>query len=100
MNDNQVLDGGTLQLTDDGIELPEMLKGYTGQFEIKIGSRTGQFNTTDAGLPETDYYDGPIAVYPEGGDYNDGIDDGEMVIQARGYRDTKFTVIDKRENNE
>lgn len=92
----EIQDGGTLRLTDDGLEMPEPLKGYVGQFEIRTGAITGQINTTDEGMPTDDFYDGVIAVYPEGGDYNEGLDDGEIVFQIRGHPDIKYTVIDER----
>lgn len=91
-----LLDGGELCLTDGGIEMPDMLRGYQGQFEIRTPNITGQMNTTEEGLPDTDFYDGPIAAYPNAGDYNEHINEGEMVIQARGHPDTKFTIVDER----
>jgi len=97
---SNINDGGTLELTDDGIEMPDMLKGYVGQFEIKTAKITAQFNTTDQGLSTDDYSDTVWAHYPESGDYNAGLAEGEMVIQARGYPDTKFTIQDNREDNE
>lgn len=92
----QIRDGGQLRLTDDGLEMPEMLRGYKGQFEIKTPNITGQINTTEEGLPDEDFYDGPIANYPEEGDYNDRLDEGEMIVQARGYPNTKFEIVDER----
>jgi len=92
----EIKDGGTLRLTDEGIEMPEMLKGYVGQFEIRTGSITAQFNTTDQGLPESGYCDAVWGTYPEGGDYNATLDEGEMVVQVRGYPDTKFEIVDER----
>jgi len=96
-----VQDGGELRLTDEGIEMPEMLKGYVGQFEIKTNNITAQMNTTEAGLPEDDISDVVWATYPGSadGDYNNDIEHGEMVVQARGYPATKFSVIDERDES-
>lgn len=95
-DDGRYKDGGKLRLTDDGLEMPEMLKGYVGQFEMKTASITGQLETTDSGLPDAEFYDGVIAAYPEDGDYNAGISAGELVFQARGYPDTRFRIVDER----
>jgi hypothetical protein len=91
-----VRDGGTLRLTDDGIEMPEMLKGYVGQFEIKTATITAQFNTTEQGLPTDDYSDEVWATYPGDGGYHAHLDAGEMLIQCRGAPDTLFEVVDER----
>lgn len=92
-------DVDTLELTDEGIEMPERLKGYVGQFEIKTPNVTAQFNTTEKGLTTDDYSDAVWGVYPDGGDYHDELDEGEMIIQARGYSAKKYRVIDKRSSN-
>jgi len=95
-----VRDGGTLRLTDEGIEMPEMLKGYVGQFEIKTPTITAQFNTTNSGLSTDDYSDTVWATYPGDGDYHAHLDAGEMIIQCRGHPDTLFEIIDEREEEE
>lgn len=95
-SDGGVQDGGVLRLTADGLEMPEMLKGYVGQFEIRTPTVTGQYSTTDRGLPDTEFYNGPIAYYPDAGDYNAHLDEGEIIVQARGHRDTLFRIRDER----
>lgn len=77
--------------------MPEMLRGYTGQFEMKVPNVTGQFNTTDSGLPDEEFWDGPLAVYPAEGTYHEHLDEGEMVLQCRGYPNTLFQIVDERE---
>lgn len=88
----------TLRLTDDGIEMPEMLRGYVGQWHIKTADVTGQLETTDEGLPDAEFYDGPIAVYPDDdGDYNPRLGPGLMEIYTTSEADSKvFRVIDER----
>lgn len=91
-----VHDGGELRLTDEGLEMPEMLKGYVGQFEIKTGTVTAQLNTTKNGLTTDDYSDAVWAAYPQGGDYHAHLDAGEMIVQCRGQPDAFFKVVDRR----
>jgi DNA-binding PadR family transcriptional regulator len=97
-----VADGGqltadaTLRLTDDGIELPDWLQGHTGTFEIRTGDVSGEYETTDAGLPETQFYDAPFAVVPDAGDYNPHIPDGHMVITAPDEPEWCYEVVDER----
>lgn len=94
-------DGGKLRLTDDGLEMPEMLRGYKGQFEVRTPQITAQLNTSEEGLPDTDFYDDVFAVYPEAGDYNDHIEEGQMVVSVRGgVPDTKFEIVDERTEDE
>ncbi len=85
-----------LKLTDDGLEMPEFLKGYVGEFEIRTPNVTGEFETTDAGLPEDDYYDGPIAAYPNDGDYHGDLREGVMGISTTDHRETVYEIIDER----
>jgi len=88
----------TLQLTDEGIEMPEMLRGYVGQFHIRTADITGQYNTTDNGLPDAEFYDGPFAVYPDDdGNYNSHLGPGLMEIYTTSKADSKvFRVVDER----
>lgn len=39
-----------LRLTDEGLEMPEFLKGYTGTFTMRTPSITGEFETI---VPQT-----------------------------------------------
>ena len=86
----------TLRLTDDGLELPEVLKGHVGTFQIRTPRRTGTFETTDAGLPDVDFYDGVIAVFPDAGTYHGDLDAGMMAISTDGHRETIYEIIDER----
>ncbi len=92
----QLTADGTLQLTDDGIELPEWLRGHTGSFTIQTGNIDGEYETTDTGLPDEQFYDGPIAAMPEGGDYNPHIPDGHMVITAPGEPEWCYEIVEER----
>jgi hypothetical protein len=86
----------TLELTDEGLEMPEFLKGYVGEFEIRTPSITAELETTAAGLPEDDYYDGIIVAYPDDGDYHGDLREGLMGISTDDHRETVFEIIDKR----
>jgi len=86
----------TLRLTDAGLELPEFLKGYVGEFRIRTPRRTGTFETTDAGLPDVDFYDGVIAVYPGRGTCHGDLDAGMMAISTAEHRETVYEIIDER----
>ncbi|GAA3882819.1 hypothetical protein GCM10022627_40480 [Haloarcula argentinensis] len=92
----QLTADATLRLTDDGIELPDWLQGHTGTFEIRTGDVSGEYETTDAGLPETQFYDAPFAVVPDAGDYNPHIPDGHMVITAPDEPEWCYEVVDER----
>jgi len=85
-----------LRLTDDGLEMPEFLKGYVGTFQIRTPRRTGTFETTDAGLPDVDFYDGVIAVYPGRGTCHGDLDAGMMAISTAEHRETVYEIIDER----
>jgi len=86
----------TLRLTDAGLELPEFLKGYVGEFRIRTPRQTGTFETTDAGLPDGDFYDGVIAVFPDAGAYHGDLDAGMMGISTAEHRETVYEIIDER----
>lgn len=85
-----------LRLTDAGLELPEVLTGYVGEFRIRTPRRTGEFETTDAGLPDVDFYDGVIAVFPDAGTYHGDLDAGMMAISTDEHRETVYEIIDER----
>lgn len=86
-----------LELTDDGLEMPEFLKGYAGTFYLRTANITGTLETTDRGLPETDYYDGVIAAYPDDdGDYNRHLRAGLLSFETPDHPETVFKVVDNR----
>ncbi|MDQ2052924.1 hypothetical protein RBH26_21005 [Natronolimnohabitans sp. A-GB9] len=90
---------GQLRLTDDGLEMPEFLKGHVGEFTLKTADITGSFQTIDAGMPTDDFYDGPIAVYPDDdGDYNPELAAGYMALGTPSHGEEIFEIIDEREN--
>lgn len=86
----------TLKLTDDGLEMPEFLKGYVGEFEIRTPSITGKLETEAVGLPEDDYFDGIIAVRPSDGDYHGDLREGLLAISTTDHRETVYEIIDER----
>lgn len=90
----------TLRLTDDGIEMPEFLKGHVGEFTIRTPNITGDFETTDSGLPEDDVWDGVIAGYPNDGDYHGDLREGLMGISTDEHRETVFEIVDERSEAE
>lgn len=85
-----------LRLTDEGLEMPEFLKGYVGEFTMRTANVTGEFETSDAGLPESEFYDGLIAVYPEDGDYHGDLTAGLMGISTTEHRETVYRIVDER----
>ena len=88
---------GQLRLTDEGLELPEFLKGHVGEFTLKTADITGTYQTTDAGMPTDDFYDGPIAVYPDDdGDYNPELGPGYLAIGTPEHGEEIFEIIDER----
>jgi hypothetical protein len=91
----------TLRLTDDGIEMPEFLKGYTGSFTLRTADITGTYQTSESGMPETDFFDGPIAVYPaDDGDYNSDLAAGFMAIGTPEHGEEIFEVVDERDEED
>jgi hypothetical protein len=87
----------TLELRDEGIELPEWLRGYSGQFTLRTADVTGTMTTTDAGLPDEEFYDGVIAVYPDDdGDYNDYLREGLLSFETPDHREVVYEVVDER----
>ena len=87
----------TLKLTDDGLEMPDFLKGYVGSFQIRTPNLTGEYDTTDAGLPTDEYWDGIIAAYPEEGEYHGDLREGLMAISTDDHRETVYEIVDERE---
>jgi len=85
-----------LRLTDDGLEMPAFLKGYVGEFRMRTPSLTGEFETTDSGLPTDDFYNGIIAACPESGDYHGDLEAGMMGLSTDDRRETVYRIIDER----
>jgi len=85
-----------LKLTDEGIEMPCFLKGHVGKFKIRTPNIDGEYETTDAGMPENEYYDGPIAAMPGDGDYNGDIPEGHMAVSTPELPETTYKVADER----
>lgn len=87
----------TLRLTDEGLQMPDMLKGYVGTFKLRTADITGEFTTTDSGLPETEYYDGVISAYPEDdGDYNPHLEEGLLSFETESHPERVFRIVDER----
>jgi len=87
----------TLRLTDEGLELPEMLRGYVGSYTIRTADVTGSIETTDHGLPDADFYDGVLAIYPDDdGDYNSHLEAGLLSFETSDDPETVFEIVDER----
>jgi len=86
----------TLRLTDDGLEMPEFLRGYVGTFEIRTPGVTGEFETAEAGLPDVEFYDGVIAIYPDAGEYHGDLEAGLMGISTDEHPETVYEIINER----
>jgi ribosomal protein L37AE/L43A len=98
-----ITDGGqltpddTLRLTDDGLEMPKWLRGYQGTFTLKTRKVDGELETTEAGLPDVEFYDGVIAAMPdEEGGYNPEIPPGHMILTAPDQPEYCYDVVDER----
>jgi len=88
----------TLRLTEEGIEMPEMLRGYVGEFVLRTADMTGTFHITEHGLPDADYYDGVISTYPDDdGDYNPHLGPGLLSLETSEHEEKVFRVLDERE---
>lgn len=98
--DQKVSADDELRLTDEGIELPEWLRGYTGSFTLRTGSIDGEFNTTDEGLPDAEFYDGVIASYPGDGDWNPQIPEGHLILTAPGEPEWCYNILDERTDSD
>ena len=85
-----------LRLTDEGLEMPEFLKGHVGDFTIRTPSITGEYETTDSGLPTDEFYDGPIAAMPGEGDYNSDVPAGHMAVSTPDLPETTYRVVEER----
>lgn len=100
-DDDTVQPDGTLRLTDEGIQMPDFLKGHVGSFTIRTADVTGELQTTEHGLPETDFYDGVIAIYPDDdGEYNPDLGPGLMAIETPQHGEDVFEIIDERTHPE
>lgn len=87
----------TLRLTDEGLEMPDMLRGYVGTFTLRTASITGDYETTTSGMPDVDFYDGVIAVYPDDdGDYNPHLASGLLSIETDAHPERVFQIEDER----
>ena len=86
----------TLRLTDDGVEMPDFLKGFVGEFTMRTPNVTGELETSEAGMPTEEFYDGPIATVPESGDYHGDLREGLMALSIPGQPETVFEIIDDR----
>ncbi len=86
----------TLRLTDNGLEMPDFLQGFVGEFTVRTPSLTGEFETTTHGLPESDFYDGIIAVYPESGDFHGDLEEGMLAISIPEHREMIYEIDDQR----
>lgn len=87
----------TLVLKEKGIQMPEMLRGYSGKFEVRTANVDGVFHTADGGLPDAEFFDGVIAVYPDDdGDYNPELREGLMAISTDLHEEKVFRVEDTR----
>jgi len=89
-----------LKLTDAGIEMPEFLKGYCGSFTMRTPTVTGEFETSDSGLPKTRFWDGLIAVMPEDGDWHGDLEAGMIGISTPEHRETVYQIVDQRGSKE
>ncbi len=85
-----------LRLTDDGLEMPEVLKGHVGSFTIRTPSATAELETTEAGLPDTEFYDGIFATHPDAGEYHGDLREGLMAVSVPGMPETVYEIIDER----
>jgi len=85
-----------LKLTDEGIEMPEFLRGYVGDITMRTPNVTGEFETSEAGMPDEDVVDTIFAEMPEGGDYHADLEAGMMALSTEETPETVFEIVDNR----
>lgn len=85
-----------LRLTDDGLEMPDFLRGYIGEFTMRTPNITDELETSDGGLPDTEFWDGILAEYPSEGDYHGDLREGLMALSTPGHRETVYEIVDER----
>lgn len=87
----------TLRLTDEGLEMPEMLRGYVGSFKVRTADITGEIQTTEHGLPDEEFYEGVLSVYPDDdGNYNPHLESGLMSFETADNPERVFEIVDER----
>jgi len=85
-----------LELTEDGIQMPDFLRGYIGDFKMRTPNITGELETSEAGMPDEDVVDTIFAVMPEKGDYNADLEAGMLALSTEKTPETVFRIIDNR----
>jgi hypothetical protein len=85
-----------LELTDDGIEMPEFLRGYVGDITMRTPNVTGEFETSELGMPDEEVADVIFAEMPEEGDYHGDLEAGMMALSTDDTPETVFEIIDNR----
>ena len=97
MTEYETQPDATLRLTDDGLELPTFLRGHVGAFTLRTADITGEFQTTDHGLPDTEFYDGVLAAYPDDdGEHNPHLRAGLLSFETPDHHEVVFEVHDER----
>lgn len=87
----------TLRLTDEGLELPEWFRGYTGRFTVKTSTLSCTVSTGNAPVPDDELWDGPIAAVPQDEENCcSRIPSGCLVLTAPGKLERCYRIVDKR----
>lgn len=86
----------TLALTDAGIEMPEFLRGYIGEFSIRTPNVTGMYETSDTGLPDREVADTVFAAVPTEGDFHGDLRAGLMAISTPDTPEVVYEIVDIR----
>lgn len=93
---DDIRDGGVLRLTEDGIQMPDFLRGFSGTFMMFTPNVDGELETTEEGLPDVEYYDGIFAVDTNSGDYNEWLEAGDIAFETPNHPVTRYTILDER----
>jgi hypothetical protein len=88
---------GELELRDEGLEIPEELVGFVGEFQIRTPNVDGSLETTPGGLPE---FLSVLGAMTGAGDYNEDIAAGEISFATPEFPERKYRIIDEREEND
>jgi hypothetical protein len=88
---------GELELRDEGLEIPEELIGFVGEFQIRTPNVDGDLETAPGGLPE---FLPVLGAMPAAGDYNEDIEAGEISFAAPGFSERKYRITDEREERD
>ena len=88
---------GRLVVTEEGLEIPEWLQGFVGEFDTRTPNVTVELTTTEHGLGE--HLDA-LSTVPGAGDYHEDLEAGQMALSAPGHEERIYEIVDERSGGE